>query len=95
MRTPQSPTKGPDQDDLDQKYVETLQEEERFVYDEMNTGHVDAAESKGPDQDDLDQRYIETLQEEKENLHCKSSAREAWSSQGGSWASANVNRYEE
>ena len=44
--------------------IETLQEEERFVYDETNTDHEDAAESKTPDQDDLDQRYIETLQEE-------------------------------
>ena len=42
----------------------TLQEEDRFVYDETNTGHEDAAESKGPDQDDLDQRYTEKLQEE-------------------------------
>ena len=42
----------------------TLQEEDRFVYDETNTGHEDAAESKGPDQEDLDQRYTEKLQEE-------------------------------
>ena len=36
-------SKGPDQGDLDQRYIETLQEEERFVYDETNTGHEDAA----------------------------------------------------
>ena len=86
MKTPQSPTKGPDQEDLIRLI---LQEEERFVYDETNTGHEDAAESKGPDQDDLDQRYIETLQEEKD---CKSSAQEATSSQG---RAQFVNRYEE
>ena len=46
-------------------YIVALQDEERFVYDEMNTVHEDATESKGPDhQDDLDQGYIETLQEE-------------------------------
>ena len=56
MKTPQ-----PDQEDLIRF---TLQEEEKFVYDETNTGHEDASESKGPDQEDLDQRYIETLQEE-------------------------------
>ena len=35
MKTPQ-----PDQEDLIRS---TLQEEERFVYDETNTGHEDAA----------------------------------------------------
>ena len=54
-------TPRPDQEDLIRL---TLQEEDRFVYDETNTGHVDAAESKGPDQEDLDQRYTEKLQEE-------------------------------
>ena len=54
MKTPQ-----PDQEDLLRL---TLQEEDRFVYDETNTGHEDAAESKGPDQDDLDQRYTEKLE---------------------------------
>ena len=57
MKMPQNPMKGHDQEDL-------IQEKERFVYDETNTGHEDAAESKGPDQDDLDQRYTETLQKE-------------------------------
>ena len=56
MKTPR-----PDQEDLIRL---TLQEEERFVYDETNTGHEDAAESKGPDQEDLDQRYTEKLQED-------------------------------
>ena len=42
MKTPRS-----DQEDLIRL---TLQEDERFVYDETNTGHEDAAESKGPDQ---------------------------------------------
>ena len=60
MKTPRS-----DQEDLIRL---TLQEEERFVYDETNMGHEDAAESKGPDQDDLDQRFIETIQEEEETL---------------------------
>ena len=45
MKTPQRP----DQDDL----IRLTLQEERFVYDETNTGHEDAAESKGPDQDDL------------------------------------------
>ena len=58
MKTPQSPTKGPDQDDLIRGILKHS----------TNTGHEDAAESKGPDQDDLDQRYIETLQEEEETF---------------------------
>ena len=41
MKTPRS-----DQEDLIRL---TLQEEERFVYNETNTGHEGAAESKRPD----------------------------------------------
>ena len=52
MKTPR-----PDQEDL----IRLTLQEERFVYDETNMGHEDAAESKGPDQEDLD---TEKLQEE-------------------------------
>jgi hypothetical protein len=77
-------------------YIVALQEEERFVYDEMNTGHEDAAESKGPDQEDLDQRYSETLQEEEGDIRIASAwlerPREA-KEEGG--RAQSVDRYEE
>ena len=60
MKTPR-----PDQEDL----IRLILQEERFVYDEINTGHEDAAESKGPDQEDLDQRYTE---KRRGHSHCKS-----------------------
>ena len=65
MRTPQSPTKGPDQDDLIRNMLKHSRSRRDLSMMRRIRGHIDTESSKGPDQDDLDQRYIETLQEEK------------------------------
>ena len=65
MKTSQSPTKGPDQDDLIRSILKhSRRRRDSSMMRRIRVMKTPQSPTKGPDQDDLDQRYIETLQEE-------------------------------
>ena len=95
MRTPQSPTKGPDQDDL----IRSILKHSKRRRDSSRMRRIRIIMTPQSPRDLIRMTWIRGIlkhcRRRRGHSHCKSSAREATSSQGGSWASANVNRYEE